>query len=287
MLFARMFVALVIAVVLLLPARLALAQPAGPTSPIEKRFQALDAPDQAEILQVVLEFAPGAWTPVHLHGGPAYVTVLEGELLLRQSGIEEKFSVGEGWIDNPDEPHAAGNEGTGPARAVATFVLPRGATPTTVVETGAQAELPPGPSTIAQFRTDASGLSGPRDLIHRVLDFNPGVSAARHYHPGPNFVTVLQGQVTIREADGERTVGALQSFVEPAGVVHSGHNLTSERTRVIGAALVPRGAALSVAAAEVAPAAAPPSAPAVAPVPLTAPAAQPAVPAPVQLPRSR
>jgi quercetin dioxygenase-like cupin family protein len=287
MMFVRLFIALVVTAALSFPAHLALGQPAGPTAPIEKRFQALDPPEQAEVLQVVLEFAPGSWTPVHVHGGPAYVTVLEGEMLLRMADTEEKFSVGEGWIDNPDEPHAAGNEGTVPARVVATFVLPRGATPTTVVGTGAQADLPPGPTTIAQFRTDASGLSGPRDLIHRVLEFNPGVSAARHYHPGPNFVTVLQGQVTIREDAGERTSGALQSFMEPAGLVHSGQNMTTERTRVIAAAFVPRGGSFSVAAPEAAPPDTSPLTPAVAPAPLSAPAAQPAAPAPVQLPRSR
>ena len=197
---------------------------------------------------MVLEFTPGAWTPVHVHGGPAYVTVLEGEMTLRMAGADQKFAAGEGWIDNPDEPHAAGNEGAAPARLVATFVLPNGATPTTVVETGTQAVVPPGPTTFAQFRTDATGLPAPLDVVHRFIEYAPGASTAVHFHPGPNHVTVLEGELTVREPAAERKVNALQSFVEPAGQVHSGHNMGAVPTRVVAAALVPRGAPFSTAA---------------------------------------
>src|SRR3712207_9190559 len=104
---------------------MAFGQQSGVTTPIEKRFQAADPPAQAEVLQAVLDFAPGAWTPVHTHGGPAYVTVLDGEMTLRMGGADQKFRAGAGWIDNPDEPHAAGNEGAIGARILVTFVLPR------------------------------------------------------------------------------------------------------------------------------------------------------------------
>lgn len=272
--------AIVVALTLVLPAPAALGEQASPSTLIEKRFQAADPPADAEVLQVVLDFAPSAWTPVHVHGGPAYVTVLEGEMTLRMAGTDQKFAAGDGWIDNPDEPHAAGNEGSAPARLVVTFLLPKGATPTTVVDTGTQAVVPPGPTAVAQFRTDAVGLPAPMDVVHRVLLFAPGASAAVHYHPGPNHVTVLEGELTVREGTVERKTGALQSFVEPAGRVHSGHNLGTVPTRVVAAALVPRGAPFSTAAQQPAPAAAAPAA---------APAPQPATPAPapVQVPRGR
>ncbi|MDQ3811310.1 MAG: cupin domain-containing protein, partial [Chloroflexota bacterium] len=170
----------VAALVLLLPASAALGQQPGPTTVAEKRFEAADPPAQAEVQQVVLDFAPGAWTPTHTHGGDVYVMVLEGAVTLRQGGREETFRAGEGWIDSRDEPHAAGNGGATTARLVATFVLPRGATPTTVVETGATGAVPPGPTTVAQFRGDLPALSRPLDVIQRALEFAPGVSAAVH-----------------------------------------------------------------------------------------------------------
>ncbi len=266
---------------LVLPARVALGQQAGVTTVIEKRFQAADPPADAEVLQVVLDFAPGAWTPVHVHGGPAYVTVLEGAMILRMAGMDQTFAAGEGWIDNPDEPHAAGNDGSAPARVAVTFVLPKGAPPTTVVETGTQAVVPPGPTTFVQFRTDAPGLAAPLDLVHRFIEYAPAASTAVHFHPGPNHVTVLEGELTVREGAAERKVNALQSFVEPAGHVHSAHNMGTGRTSNVAAALVPRGAPYSTVAEQ-------PAAPAAAPAHL-APAPQPAAPAPapVQLPRGR
>jgi quercetin dioxygenase-like cupin family protein len=275
--------ALVLVLTLVPPAPVALGQQASVTTVIEKRFQAADPPAAAEVLQVVLDFAPGAWTPVHVHGGPAYVTVLEGEMTLRMAGMDQTFAAGEGWIDSPDEPHAAGNEGSVPARLVVTFVLPKGATPTTVVETGAQAVVPPGPTTFAQFRTDATGLPTPMDLVHRFIEYAPGASSAVHFHPGPNHVTVVEGTVTVRDAAAERKVDALQSFVEHAGHVHSAHNMSAVVARNVAAALVPRGAPYSTVAEQ-------PAAPAAAPArPAPAPAPQPAAPAPApaQLPRSR
>ena len=36
-----------------------------------------------DIVQLELEFAPGAQTPRHRHGGPGIVTVLQGQLTFR------------------------------------------------------------------------------------------------------------------------------------------------------------------------------------------------------------
>jgi quercetin dioxygenase-like cupin family protein len=277
--------AIVVALTLVLPTGAALGQPAGPTTVFEKRFQAVNPPAVAEVLQLVLDFAPGSWTPVHTHGGPGYVTVLEGEMTLRIAGADQKFRPGEGWIDNPDTPHAAGNEGSAPARVAVTFVLPKGATPTTVVESGAQAVAPPGPTTFAQLRMDALSLPTPMDLVVRFVEYAPGVSAAVHFHPGPNYVTVLEGELTLREGATEQKVSAPRGFVEPALQLHSGANMGASRTRLVAAAVVPRDAAFSTAAEQAAQPspAAKPAAPATAPAPAAQPAPA-AKPAPVQAP---
>jgi quercetin dioxygenase-like cupin family protein len=280
--------AIVVALTLVLPTRAALGQPVGPTTVFEKRFQAADPPALADVVQLVLDFAPGSWTPVHTHGGPGYVTVLEGEVTLRMAGADQKFKPGEGWIDNPDTPHAAGNEGSAPARVVVTFVLPKGATPTTVVEGGAQSVAPPGPTTFAQLRTDAIGLPAPMDLVLRFVEYAPGASAAVHFHPGPNYVTVLEGELTLREGATEQKVSAPRGFVEPALQLHSGHNMGTARTRLVAAAVVPRGAPFSTTAEQAAQPS--PAAKPAAPVTAPAPAAQPAPaakPAPAQAPAAK
>lgn len=264
------------ALLLLLPTPVALGQQPASTTIAEKRFEAADPPAQAEVMQVVLGLAPGTWTPTHIHGGDVYVMVLEGEMSLRMGDTTQKFKAGEGWIDSRDEPHAAGNDGSVPARVVITFILPKGATPTTVVGTGAQSDVPPGPTTISQFKTDAPALPSPLDVVQRLIEYVPGASSATHTHPGPNRVTVLEGELTVREGAADRKVGALQSFIEPPGQVHSAHNMSAGVTRVVAAALVPRGAPYSTAAA---------AAPAPAPAAASAPAPAPAAPvAPAQVP---
>jgi quercetin dioxygenase-like cupin family protein len=225
-----------------LQAQVALGNQPGVTTSVETRFQAADPPAEADLMQVVLDFAPGAWTPVHTHGAPVYVTVLSGEMTLRMSGMDQKFTAGQTWIDNPDEPHAAGNDGSAPARLVGTWVLPKGATPTTIVETGAQAVLPPGPTTVAQYRVGASGLPTPLDVVHRLVEVAPGASLPPHTHPGPNLVSVLEGDVTLQMSGLLYSYQAGNSWAEPANTIHSGAAHGSATARVVATALIPRGA---------------------------------------------
>jgi quercetin dioxygenase-like cupin family protein len=108
--------------------------PPGPTKVYEMKTEAEDVAAQFEVIQVVLEFAPGAWTPMHTHGGQTFNTVLEGELTVRENDTEKIFKAGEGWSDTPDQMHAAGNDSTANARLWVTFFLPAGAQLTTVHE---------------------------------------------------------------------------------------------------------------------------------------------------------
>src|SRR5215211_5448695 len=89
----RLAVAIVSAAAVLVPAAVALGQP-GFTEVLEMRFQAAAPPAQPEILETVLDFAPGAWTPLHTHGGPVYVTVLDGTITLRSVGTDTTFAAG-------------------------------------------------------------------------------------------------------------------------------------------------------------------------------------------------
>src|SRR6266545_37572 len=71
----RTRIALIAAVMLLtlgLSTSLAFAQtPPGPTKVYESKIAVANPPAQADLIQDVLDFAPGAWTPFHRHGGQA------------------------------------------------------------------------------------------------------------------------------------------------------------------------------------------------------------------------
>jgi quercetin dioxygenase-like cupin family protein len=81
----------------------------------------------------ILDFAPGAISPVHTHAGPAYVTVLSGVMQRRVDGIEETFWPGQTW-DEPARPHAAGNRTQSPASVGVAYLVPKGEAVTHVVE---------------------------------------------------------------------------------------------------------------------------------------------------------
>jgi hypothetical protein len=69
----------------------------------------------------------------------------------------------------------------------------------------------------------------PIDMVVRTHEYAPGSSTGWHTHPGPVFITVVQGQVTFYEADDPmctpKVVCAGQGYVD-TGRGHIGRNET-------------------------------------------------------------
>ena len=86
-----------------------------------------------DIVQLELEFAPGAQTPRHRHGGPGIVTVLQGQLTFRTDAGETTYKVGDSFVENPGQTVQAFNRGTEKLVVVASYLLPTGAVLTTNV----------------------------------------------------------------------------------------------------------------------------------------------------------
>jgi quercetin dioxygenase-like cupin family protein len=241
----------VAALALLLPARLALAEPAVATTDVERRIEAADPPAEAEVMQVVLDFAPGAWTAVHRHGGPSYNTVLEGEITLLVEGIERTFAAGDGWVDEPGLLHAAGNQGTTAARLVASFVVPAGVAPSTVVEPEDRDAAPPEPSVVAFAGLEAPDLARPMDVVQRLIELAPGASVPMHAHPGVSLVGVLEGDLWVESGGTTSSFAAGDGWEEPAKGTHR-YTAGDAPTRLVLTTFVPRGAPLGSPAHEVA-----------------------------------
>jgi quercetin dioxygenase-like cupin family protein len=83
------------------------------------------------MVQQVLDFAPGAQTLKHRHGGPGVITVLQGRVTLNTDGVEKTYSVGESFPETPGQTLQAFNHGTTELIIVATYLLPDGAQLTT------------------------------------------------------------------------------------------------------------------------------------------------------------
>jgi quercetin dioxygenase-like cupin family protein len=226
--------------------------PPGPTKIYEVRTPAKDAKGPFEVIQVVLDFAPGAWTPHHTHGGQTFNTVLEGELTLNENDTEQLFKAGEGWSDTPDQLHAAGNAGTENARLLVTFFLPAGAQLTTVHEQEGSNELPPGPTKIYEMKTQAKDVAAQFEVLQVVLDFAPGAWTPVHTHGGQTFNTVLEGELTLRENDTEQVFKAGEGWSDTPEQMHAAGNEGTENARLLVTFFLPEGAQLTTVHADMA-----------------------------------
>lgn len=244
-----MLTAVLAVLALLLSYTVAVGQelPPGPTPVSRSSFEVTAPPAAFDTINLVLDFAPGAWTPMHTHGGEGIVTVLEGTITYRaEDGQERTVAAGEHWLEHPGHLHAAGNDTDTNARVVATFLLPKGAELTTVEGTESDAELPPGPTLVYRTSFEVTEPPAHFDLINLVLDFAPGAWTPVHTHGGQGIVTVLEGELTHRPQGGaEQRLGAGESFIETPGHAHAAGNDTDTNARVLFTILLPKGAELT------------------------------------------
>jgi quercetin dioxygenase-like cupin family protein len=108
--------------------------PPGPTVPFQGAYPVTVAAGEYELVNLVLDFAPGAEIPLHFHGGPAVVVGMEGELTLRPQGSPER-KLGPGAVVNEKMGaiHVMTNTSSANARILAGVLLPKGAELTTLV----------------------------------------------------------------------------------------------------------------------------------------------------------
>ncbi|MGE5139721.1 MAG: cupin domain-containing protein, partial [Rudaea sp.] len=101
--------------------------PAGPTTVVKSTFPVADPPPQFQLIEQVVDFPPGSWTPPHSHGGQAFVTIAQGTVSQFSDGKDTTYQKGSTWTETPGHAHQAGNTASGPARDLAVFLLPPGA----------------------------------------------------------------------------------------------------------------------------------------------------------------
>ncbi len=219
--------------------------PPGPATRYNTRFTEVSGPAASfDIVQQVLEFAPGAAAPFHTHGGPGFVTVIEGELTLRELGkAGVSLKAGETIRELPGEVRDVTNNGSTRARLVVAFLIPAGATVTTP-QPGIIA--PPIPvKVLGVTRSTVTAPASTFDVVTLVLDFAPGVFTAVHSHGGPGQVTVFEGSLVRRQGTTDTTYATGQGWLEAPGSVHSAGNLGGTPASLAVTFLHPAGVPLT------------------------------------------
>ena len=212
----------------------------GPVVRHQSRTEGLPISGPYDTVQFLLDFAPGAWTPLHTHGGKVLVTVIEGQVTRRDATGEEVYSVGEFWAEIPGEPHEAGNTTNAPATVFVTALLPAGA-PLTTVEGTPSPNPPPGPVARYMYRTAGLPMTGAYEIVQIVNDFAPGAWTPPHTHGGKLTATVLAGELTYRPQGRETVYRAGESFDEVFGQVAMAGNNTSQLVPVAFSMVLPKG----------------------------------------------
>ncbi len=90
-------------------------------------------------------------------------------------------------------------------------------------------------------------LSTPgREAVQVRAEFDPGVAAGKHTHPGEEFGYILEGTLVIEiEGKAPVTLNAGDTFFVPAGIVHDGRNVGSGKAKVLATYVVEKGKPLA------------------------------------------
>jgi len=107
------------------------------------RTDALPPPSSYEVVQWILDFAPGAATPWHTHAGQLMVTVLEGELTFNGNNVDQVYKAGQSFVELPNEVVQARNATGTRTSVLATALLPKGAPLSHPVPAPVPAPAPP------------------------------------------------------------------------------------------------------------------------------------------------
>ncbi len=200
-----------------------------------------------ELVQLIVDFPAGTWTPAHTHGGMLLVTVLKGEQTVRDAqGVEKVYKAGESFVEYPGEYLEIGNAGQDLVSVSAAALLPKGATLSTTKEGVSTDNAPPGPTTVYKTSLVVTEPLGEFEMVQLIVDFPSGTWTPAHTHGGELLVTVLSGEQTVRDAQGgEKVYKAGESFTEYPGEYLEIGNVGQDLVTVSALALLPKGATLS------------------------------------------
>jgi quercetin dioxygenase-like cupin family protein len=223
-----------------------LASSSSPPAPVTKyrnTLSGLSASTQIDLIQNVIDFAPGAASAVHVHSSPNLATVLLGQITVKMPAGDKSADAGSMLVEPVNEPLQAVNTGPGEATVVVAFVVSHGAKPTSAVPGQPAPALLS--TTLLSFTLSTPNISGSYSLVQQILDFAPGAQTPQHRHGGPGVITVLQGQVTLSRDGLVKTFSAGESFIEMPGQTLQASNRGSSDLMLAATFLLPDGVQLT------------------------------------------
>ena len=90
--------------------------PPGPVTKYKNTLSGLNASAQVDLIQNVIDFAPGAASVVHIHASPNLATVLQGSITVKLQAGDKSAATGAMLVEPVNVPLQAVNSGTGEAK---------------------------------------------------------------------------------------------------------------------------------------------------------------------------
>ena len=112
----------------------AFAQAPAPVNVVLKAFPITVAAGDYELVNQVLDFPPGSGVPLHVHGGPVVVTIVSGELVTVDNAGQRTLKAGDSLTEASGDRHSVVNRTSAITRVVASYLIPKGAARTTLVQ---------------------------------------------------------------------------------------------------------------------------------------------------------
>ena len=205
--------------------------PAGLSLSFESWFEVEQPPAVPfEAVQLVVDFPVGSRVARHVHGGPGYITMLDGEMTM-WIGAEAAtaYPAGASFV----EPFrvVAGGANLRPTQAslLVTYLIPVGSAVTTLEGASAlpAGQLPPGAVTRFESRMRFETAPGRYKVGQMLQTYEPGAWSVSEAPKANRLKTVVSGEVTVLTGATQQAYTAGQSWVEGVGQACLSGNLGS------------------------------------------------------------
>ena len=194
---------------------------AGPSTSFEAWFEVEQPPTVPfEAVQLVVDFPVGSRVARHVHGGPGYITTIEGEMTMWIGAAEGRtYPTGASFV----EPFRVVAEGTNlsPAQSslLVTYLIPVGSSVTTLEGASAlpAGQLPPGAVPRFESRMRFDSAPGRYKVGQMLQTYEPGAWSVSGAPKASRLLTVVSGEVTVLTGATQQTYTAGQHWIERPG----------------------------------------------------------------------
>jgi quercetin dioxygenase-like cupin family protein len=148
--------------------------------------------------QSMLLFTPGAVAPLHQHGGPGYINILDGEVTLYEDGEPTIYRAGDSLVETSDKAYKGVNHTDEDMVLMVTYLVPEGEEVTTYIDDPDQPEPPEAdPILMASAMQEFTDPPESFDLVHSTAAIGPEAPGEVVTAAGETLLTVVGGDLEV------------------------------------------------------------------------------------------